>query len=149
MAKSQESWNKKEKEKLKLKKRKDKEERKEERKASNEGKSFDDMIAYVDENGQIVSSPPDPSKKQVFEVDDIVLGVPKLADVDPGDAIRKGTVTFFKDAKGFGFIKDDVSGDSIFVHANGLLNQIKENDKVQFEIGMGAKGPTALNVKTI
>jgi len=75
--------------------------------------------------------------------------VPKLADVDPGDAIRKGTVTFFKDAKGFGFIKDDVSGDSIFVHANGLLNQIKENDKVQFEIGMGAKGPTALNVKTI
>jgi len=66
MAKSQESWNKKEKEKLKLKKRKDKEERKEERKASNEGKSFDDMIAYVDENGQIVSSPPDPSKKTSF-----------------------------------------------------------------------------------
>jgi hypothetical protein len=63
MARSKETFGKKELEKKKLKKRKEKEARKEERKASGGGRSFEDMLVYVDENGQRVSTPPDPTKK--------------------------------------------------------------------------------------
>ncbi|MEO8766704.1 MAG: cold shock domain-containing protein [Ginsengibacter sp.] len=148
MSKSQETWNKKEREKKKQKSRKDKEEKKQERKEhAKEGKSFDDMLAYIDENGNLSSTPPDPSKKKKVRLEDIQIGVPKQAPADPADAIRKGTVTFFNESKGYGFIKDQVTQESIFVHANGLLDQIKENSKVIFEVEMGPKGPNALNVK--
>jgi hypothetical protein len=79
MARSSETFSKKENEKKRLKKKKDKEQKKEERKA-NEGKakSFDDMIAYVDEFGNLSSTPPDPTKKKaVINVDDIQIGVAK------------------------------------------------------------------------
>ena len=66
---------------------------------------------------------------------------------EPEDPIRKGTVTFFNDSKGYGFIKDTLTQQSVFVHANGLINQIKENDKVAFEVEMGQKGPSAIRVK--
>jgi cold shock CspA family protein len=145
MSKSQETWNKKEREKKKQKSRKDKEERKQERKENaKEGKSFDDMLAYIDENGNLSSTPPDPSKKKRIKLEDIQIGVPKQAPVDPADLIRKGTVTFFNESKGYGFIKDQVTQESIFVHANGLKDQIKE---VIFEVEMGPKGPGAVNVK--
>lgn len=148
MSKSQETWNKKEREKKKQKDRKDKEERKQERKDNaKEGKSFDDMLAYIDENGNLSSTPPDPSKKKRIKLEDIQIGVPKQAPVDPADLIRKGTVTFFNESKGYGFIKDLVTQESIFVHANGLVDQIKENSKVTFEVEMGPKGPGAVNVK--
>lgn len=148
MSKSQETWNKKEREKKKQKSRQDKQERKQERKDNaKEGKSFDDMLAYIDENGNLSSTPPDPSKRKRINVEDIQIGVPKQAPVDPADIIRKGIVTFFNDSKGYGFIKDQETHESIFVHANGLLNQIKENNKVIFEIEMGQKGPTAVRVK--
>jgi len=150
MSKSQETWNKKEREKKKQKSRKDKEERKQERKDNaKEGKSFDDMLAYIDENGNLSSTPPDPMKKKKIRLEDIQIGVPKQGPVDPADAIRKGTVTFFNESKGYGFIKDQETQESIFVHANGLLNQVKENSKVTFEIEMGPKGPGAVNVKLV
>jgi cold shock CspA family protein len=60
---------------------------------------------------------------------------------------RKGKVTFFNNEKGFGFIKDMQSQQSLFVHANNLTAPIKENDKVSFEIEMGQRGPMAVNVK--
>jgi cold shock CspA family protein len=63
------------------------------------------------------------------------------------DLIRTGVVTFFNDAKGFGFIKDLVSQESVFIHVNQLQEPIKENDKVTFEVEMGPKGPSAINVK--
>ena len=150
MSKSQETWNKKEREKKKQKSRKDKEERKQERKENaKEGKSFDDMLAYIDENGNLSSTPPDPSKKKRIKLEDIQIGVPKQAPVDPADLIRKGTVTFFNESKGYGFIKDQETQESIFVHANGLVDQIKENSKVIFEVEMGPKGPGAVNVKLV
>lgn len=148
MSKSQETWNKKEKEKKKQRKKNEKEQKKQERKA--EGKSsFDDMIAYVDEFGNITSTPPDPAKKAKIKLEDIEVSIPKQAPVDPADLIRKGTVTFFNDSKGYGFIKDQESQDSVFVHANGLLEPIKEKDKVTFEVEMGQKGPNAVKVKVI
>lgn len=148
MGKSQETWNKKEREKKKQKNRQDKKEKKLERKENaKEGKTFDDMLAYVDENGNFSSTPPDPSKQRKIKLEDIQIGVPKQAPMDPADAIRKGTVTFFNESKGYGFIKDQVTQESIFVHANGLLDQIKENSKVIFEVEMGPKGPNAVRVK--
>ena len=150
MSKSQETWNKKEREKKKQKSRKDKEEKKQERKENaKENKSFDDMLAYIDENGNLSSTPPDPSKKKRVKLEDIQISIPRQGAIDPADAIRKGTVTFFNEAKGYGFIKDQETQESIFVHANGLLNQVKENSKVIFEEEMGPKGPGAVRVKLI
>jgi cold shock CspA family protein len=148
MGKSQETWNKKETEKKRLKKKQEKEEKKLEKKSNpKSGSSLDDMIAYVDEFGNITSTPPDPNKKKtVIREEDIVLGVPKHEAIIE-EAVRKGIVTNFNDSKGYGFIKDLKSQESIFVHANGLINQIKEGDKVTFEIQMGPKGPNAVEVK--
>ena len=149
MAKSKETWNKKELEKKREKKKKDKALKKEERKANNkEGKTFEDMIAYMDENGNITSTPPDPRKKISVKLEDIEIGVPKYEAVKM-DPIRKGVVTFFNNAKGYGFIKDSETQESIFVHANGLLEPIGENNKVTFEVEMGQKGPNAVGVKVV
>jgi cold shock CspA family protein len=150
MAKSQETWNKKEREKKKQKEKKEKEERKQERKENaKEGKSLDDMMAYVDENGNISSTPPDPRKKITVNVEDIEIGVPKQKAYDPADDIRTGIVTFFNNEKGYGFIKDQSTQESIFVHANGLVDQIKEQNKVIFEVEQGQKGLNAVNVKLV
>ncbi|AXY72937.1 cold shock domain-containing protein [Paraflavitalea soli] len=147
MAKSQETIGKKEKEKKKAKERQEKLQRKQERKANNKGKSFEDMIAYVDENGNFSSTPIDPQKKRVINVEDIQIGVPKQAPIPETERIRKGVVKFFNDAKGFGFINDSVTQESVFVHINQLSGPLKEKDKVSFEVEMGPKGPSAINVK--
>lgn len=61
--------------------------------------------------------------------------------------MEKGTVKFFNQTKGFGFIKVDSNGSEIFVHVSGLKDQVRENDKVVFEIKDGKKGPNAINVR--
>jgi len=148
MGKSQETFSKKEKEKKRLKQRQEKEEKMEDRKANaKKGKSLDEMMAYIDENGNISSTPPDPRKKKTFKQEDMQIGVPKQEAGLEEDAIRTGVVSFFNDAKGFGFIKDLKSQESIFVHINQLQEPIKENDKVIFEVEMGPKGLNAVNVK--
>ncbi len=63
------------------------------------------------------------------------------------DAKQLGTVKFFNSEKGFGFIKHDDSGKETFVHASGLIDQIKENDRVEFDVQNGKKGLNAVNVK--
>lgn len=143
-----ETWNKKEREKKKRQNKKEKAEKKLERKENaKDGKSFDDMLAYLDENGNLSSKPPDPRKKIVVNVEDIEIGVPKQQPINPEDLIRKGIITFFNDAKGYGFIKDIESQESVFVHINSLTEEVKENNKVIFEIEMGPKGANAVNVK--
>jgi cold shock CspA family protein len=151
MGKSQETFNKKEKEKKRLKKKKDKELKKEERKAtSDKGKSFEDMFAYVDENGNISDTPMDPLKKKIaIKKEDIQISISKQEALDPADLIRKGTVTFFNHDKGFGFIKDHETQESVFVHINSVIDEITENDKVTFETEMGQKGMNAVRVKLI
>ncbi|HEX8358467.1 MAG TPA: cold shock domain-containing protein [Segetibacter sp.] len=61
--------------------------------------------------------------------------------------IRTGVITFFNNDKGFGFIKDLQTQESVFVHINQLDGPVKENEKVSFEVEMGPKGPNAVNVK--
>jgi CspA family cold shock protein len=58
-----------------------------------------------------------------------------------------GTVKFYNEAKGFGFIVDDDSQSEIFVHATGLIDKVAQNDKVSYDIKDGKKGPNAVNVK--
>jgi cold shock protein len=61
--------------------------------------------------------------------------------------MKKGTVKFFNNSKGFGFIKEDDSPREYFVHQNGLKSPIKENDEVTFDLEEGKKGLNAVNVK--
>ncbi len=63
--------------------------------------------------------------------------------------MKTGTVKFFNVSKGYGFIKDDSSGEEVFVHATGLADQIRQDDKVTFEISEGKKGLNAVNVKKV
>ncbi|MBN8878326.1 MAG: cold shock domain-containing protein [Sphingobacteriales bacterium] len=63
--------------------------------------------------------------------------------------MRTGSVSFFNDAKGFGFISDKETGERVFIHINNLTEPIKEGDKVNFEVEMGDRGPSAINVKKI
>lgn len=150
MARSHESWNKKETAKKKEKKRKDKEKRREERSTTTrDGNSLDDMIAYVDESGNISSTPPDPSKREKIKSEDIVIGVPKRDDAEYNNPIREGIVTFFNDSKGYGFIKDLVTQESVFVHINSLVDPISKDNKVTFEVESTMKGKNAFAVKLV
>ncbi|WP_090165765.1 cold-shock protein [Neolewinella agarilytica] len=63
--------------------------------------------------------------------------------------MKEGTVKFFNETKGFGFIAPDDGGKDVFVHANGLIDDIREGDKVSFEVEEGRKGPNAVNVKVV
>ena len=147
MARSTETFSKKEKEKARLKKSKDKKEKAEDRKANaGKGKSLEDMMAYIDEHGNITSTPPDPSRKIRINAEDILIGVAKQQDL-PYDTIRNGVVTFFNESKGYGFIRDLETQDSIFVHINALTEPLKENNMVTFETEQGQKGLSAIKVK--
>jgi cold shock CspA family protein len=149
MARSQDSFSKKEREKKRLKKRQEKQLKKEERRANSEGGSLDDMIAYVDANGNPTDTPPDPTeKKEVIDASTIEIGIPKK-EVSDGPDIYEGKVEFFNDSKGYGFIKDLQSQQNYFVHVNGLTEPIQENDKVSFELEKGLKGMNAVRVKKI
>ena len=63
--------------------------------------------------------------------------------------MQKGTVKFFNDSKGFGFITSSESGQDIFVHSSGLIDNIRENDKVKFNTQQGKKGINAVDVEVI
>ena len=147
MGRSQETFNKKDVKNKKEKKRKEKEKKRLARKENEKKSSLDDMIAYVDENGMITSTPPDPTKKKDIKVEDIQIGVPNRDSAQDLDPIRKGVVSFFNDSKGYGFIKDMETKESVFVHINNVIEDIREGNLVIFEVEMGKKGPAAIRVK--
>ena len=142
------SWNKREREKKKQQLKKEKEERKRERK--DQAKSGpDSMIAYIDEFGNIVSTPPDPSTRTEIKAEEIEVSVPKQKPMEEEDPLREGTLTFFNQSRGFGFIRDHITQESIFVHINDMKKLLTENTKVRFEVRMDAKGAHAINVEPI
>ncbi|KAB2810060.1 cold-shock protein [Phaeocystidibacter luteus] len=145
MGRSQETYNKKEREKKKLQKKEAKAKRKAERQANSD--STGDNFTYVDKFGNFSDTPPPPAEKTKAE--DIIIGTPKKEDRMDEEELateRSGVVTFFNDGKGYGFIKDKVSQESIFVHVNNTTETIIEGNLVTFEIEKGPKGPTAVNV---
>ncbi len=146
MAKSQNTFNKKENEQKRLKKRKDKLQKKEERKSSAPDGGLDSMIAYVDENGNLSNTPPDPTKKKKVDASSIEIGVSRRAE-EVVPTVRTGRVDYFDDSKGFGFIKETGTQEKFFVHVRGLLQEVKEGDMVSFELERGMKGMNAVKVK--
>src|SRR5436853_6139131 len=104
MAKSKETFGKKEKEKKRLKRQQDKKLKTEERKANKrDGNFLNNMMAYLDENGNLTDTPPDPARKKVFRQEDMQIAVAKQ-DKTAENEFRTGIVAFFNKAKGFGFI---------------------------------------------
>jgi cold shock CspA family protein len=145
MAKSKSTFNKREKEKQRQKEKREKREKMEERRANQpKGKSLDQMLAYIDEDGNITSTPPDPSKiKKVINAEDIEIGVPKRDDtVDP---LREGKIDYFNSSKGFGFIVQ-MDGEKVFFHINQATYQVKEGDIVNYTVERGPKGWNAVDV---
>jgi len=146
MAGSQETFGKKEREKKRLKKKQDKLLKKDARKAGAQNSEF----IYVDEFGQLTDTPMDPTKKIKVDASTIEIGIPKKEDRGEEESPNKeGKVSFFDTSKGFGFILDSTSQDKYFVHVSGLLEEVKENDKVTFELERGLKGMNAVRVKKI
>ena len=143
MAKSQQTFNKKEKEKKRLKKRLEKQKKREERKTNSQGGALENMLAYIDEDGNIIDTPPDPTKRKKISAKSIEIGVPKRAKEET-NPIRNGRVEFFNHSKGYGFIKELETQEKFFVHVNGLMEEIEENDKVTFELERGMKGMNAV-----
>ena len=120
MAKSKETYSKKEKEKKRLKQKQDKKLKQEDRKANKrDGNSLEGMM------------------------DDIQIGAPKQ-EFSSEDSFRTGTVSFFNKAKGFGFINEDVSNERIFFHIKDMLEQVEESDKVKFQVERGPRGYSAI-----
>jgi cold shock CspA family protein len=151
MGRSQETFSKKENEKKRLKKRQEKQQKKEERKENSSDGSLENMMAYVDEYGNITNTPPDPIKKKKAleqDVSFIEIGTPKQEEEDL-TLPKKGKVDFFNDAKGFGFIKEIGTQEKYFVHVNGLIDDIREGDSVTFELEKGMKGLNAVKVKRV
>ncbi len=145
MGKPQQTMSKKEKEKARIKKRLEKQKKKEERKAGGTS-SADEMIAFVDEHGNITDTPPDPSKKKKIKAEDIPLGTPPREDQEM-DKDRVGIVSYFDTSRGYGFIRDSETQESIFTHINTHLDSIGERDKVTFRLERGVKGMNAVDVK--
>ncbi|NER16622.1 cold-shock protein [Spongiivirga citrea] len=152
MAKSQQTFNKSEKEKKRLKKREDKRKKMEARKAEKaENGTKGIEFAYVDYNGNLTDTPPDPSQKIEVELESIAVSVPKTLESDKEeiDPVRKGKVSFFDSSKGFGFIIDSENSEKYFTHVSGIIDTIAENDKVTFELEKGQRGMNAVKVTLI
>lgn len=75
--------------------------------------------------------------------------IQKLINTNKTNTMKQGTVKFFNNVKGFGFIKIDHSDEEIFVHTSNLLDDIKENDIVKFDVEQGEKGQSAVKVSLV
>ncbi|NNG09354.1 MAG: cold shock domain-containing protein [Arenibacter sp.] len=151
MAKSQQTYSKSEKEKKRLKKREEKQKKKEARKLEAKEKGPGIQFAYVDHDGNLTDTPPDPTQKVDIDASTIEIGIPKRDDseVEEFDPVRNGKVSFYDSSKGFGFIIDSENQEKYFTHVSGLIDEITENDKVSFELEKGMKGMNAVRVKKI
>ncbi len=150
MPKSQQTFSKGEKEKKRLKKRQDKIKKMEARKIQKqESGSKGIQFAYVDHNGNLTDTPPDPSLKVEYKVDNINISVPKKEELEPEELIKNGKLTYYDSSKGFGFIIDSVSGQKYFTHVSEMIGEISVNDKVTFETARGSRGMNAVKVKKI
>ena len=134
------SFSKKENKKKKVKKQQDKLLRREERKThNNKGKSLDDMIVYLDENGNFTDIPPH------LQVRSDKKSSARLPDKD-GDNVYTGTVTFLSE-KGFGFITEDHTKENIFFHQLQQREIIKKNDRVSYQKEDSPKGKKATEIE--
>jgi cold shock CspA family protein len=145
MAKSKVTTGKKEKEKKRLQQRREKEQKMQERKSNtSKGKSWEDMIAWTDENGNLTDTPPNPNNKKTVRAEDIQIQVVSSPKEDMKQ--RQGRVDFFNHERGFGFIIDNQSKEKLFFHVNNLQEEVAENDQVIYNIERGERGMVAAEV---
>lgn len=142
MAGSQ-SFQKRENEKKKQAKRLEKQKRKEERLSSGTA-SHEEMIAYVDENGNITDTPPEQRKKSEIKLEDIAIATPKKEDTEP--ELLRGRVEYFNTDKGYGFIKDLTTTEKYFFHISAAPADIAEGRIVTFELERGTRGMNAVRI---
>lgn len=138
---------KREREKIKQSKRQEKQKRKEERQSSGV-RSFDEMLAYVDENGVLHSSPEDVKPKSAVDAAEILVSVPKKSDED-NDTPLTGMVEHYDAAKGYGFIKNTDNAEKYFFHISNAPADIAEGKRVSFEIESGPRGMNAVRISII
>jgi cold shock CspA family protein len=106
------------------------------------------MIAYVDANGVITDVPPEITKKEVIELEDIEISIPRQEfKEEKGDPT--GRVDFFDETRGFGFIKEKNSVNKFFFHKSNAEEGIAEDHMVTFKLERGPKGMNAVDVKVI
>ena len=121
--------------------------RKEEKKLSNKASSFEDMIAYVDENGMITDTPPTPNNKpQEVDMSTIEVSTPRRTE-EPIELVHEGRIEHFNESKGYGFVKDLKNAEKYFFHISGLIDNIIENNIVTFELEKGSRGMNAVKIK--
>lgn len=141
------SFGKRENEKKKQAKRLEKQKRKEERQAGGTS-SPDDMIAYVDELGNIVDTPPEERKASEVKLEDIAISTPKKTESEEDEPLQ-GRVEYFNHEKGYGFIKDKNSGEKYFFHISAAPAEIAEGNTVTFELERGTRGMNAIRISLI
>lgn len=144
MGRASATFGKKELEKKRSQKRKEKQQRKEERKAGSTGGSLSAMLAYVDENGVISNTPPDPIRRKT-DASTIAVSTPRRTEEEM--LPLRGRVEHFKKDKGYGFIKDINSTEKYFFHISDAFPTISENNLVSFELAKGKKGFNAVRIQ--
>ena len=147
MARSQQSYGKRQKEKDRLKKREEKQKKKEARREESKSKEEAIPFAYVDKYGNLTDTPPESTPEEDIIASEIVLGIPKKEESNEVfNPIREGKVSFFDHSKGFGFIIDIETQEKHFCHISRLNDDISEQNVVSFELEKGPRGMNAVNV---
>ena len=140
------SFTKRDLEKKKQEKRLAKQQKKEERKNSGTS-SFEDMIAYVDENGVITDTPPTTNEKpQEIDISTIEVSTPRKTD-EPVITEYEGRVEFFNTSKGYGFIKNLKNAEKYFFLVRGLQDEVTDGNLVTFKLERGPRGMNAVEIK--
>lgn len=144
-----ETFSKRERRKKKIERRREKELRRDERRhTATKGKTLEEMMAYVDENGNLSQTPPDPKNAYKVAVEDILIDIPKAAPEDP-DAMLTGVVSYFDPSKGYGFIVNEQTKERLFVHVSNLgqsSTELNMGDKVSYTAAQSPRGMQAVSV---
>lgn len=134
---------KREREKLRQTKRQAKQKKKAER-LSGGSRSFEDMLAYVDENGVLHTALQDVKPKEEIDASQIEISVPRQSEIE--EELMSGRVEYFTTSKGYGFIKDAAGTEKYFFHITNAPAGIAEGDRVMFEPERGTRGMNAVRI---
>lgn len=144
-----ETFSKRERRKKKIERRREKELRRDERRNTVvKSKSLEEMMAYVDENGNLSNTPPDPNKMHKIAASDIVIDIPRAAPDDP-EAVLTGIVNYFDPSKGYGFIINEQTKERLFVHVKSLAQpniELAMGDIVSYTAMRSPRGMQAVSV---
>lgn len=138
---------KREREKIRQTRRLDKQRKKEERQSGG-SRNFEEMLAYVDENGMLHATPPEPVAREEVDASRIEVSVPRRSE-SAENVPLVGCVAYFDAVKGYGFLRGSDNGEKYFFHITNAPAAIAEGDRVTFELERGARGMNAVRVVII